>query len=185
MRLCNIQKAVDKFGAPFFLNLNKAGGGTNIPSFSKLSDLSFMQGGGVVAPNIDMGRVMQTLRDAYITLDDLGPAGPDNPRIQNVANYLYGMEKLNTEGLDVFQIEDLQVKRNLILRWIRRLKEDLHLLRPDLKLKIRRRNQRQNPDPWVALAAKMRMEKGNQETMWVNQTLRQLLSLPRHHLLVL
>ena len=89
--------AVDKIGAPFLLNLNKMGGGTNKPDFAKFSDLQFAQGGGLVgAKDIDMEKVMQTLRDAYITPDDLGPAGPDNPRIQNVANYLYGMEKLNT-----------------------------------------------------------------------------------------
>ena len=104
--------AVDKIGAPFLLNLNKMGGGTNKPDFAKFSDLQFAQGGGVVgAKDIDMEKVMQTLRDAYITPDDLGPAGIDNPRIQNVANYLYGIEKLNTEGLDVFQIEDLQIAK--------------------------------------------------------------------------
>ena len=104
--------AVDKIGAPFLLNLNKMGGGTNKPTFGKMGDIQFAQGGGMVgAKDIDMKKVMQTLRDAYITPDDLGPAGPDNPRIQNVANYLYGIEKLNTEGLDVFQIEDLQIAK--------------------------------------------------------------------------
>ena len=104
--------AVDKIGAPFLLNLNKMGGGTNKPTFGKMGDIQFAQGGGVVgAKDIDMEKVMQTLRDAYITPDDLGPAGIDNPRIQNVANYLYGIEKLNTEGLDVFQIEDLQIAK--------------------------------------------------------------------------
>lgn len=47
------KKAVDKFGAPFFLNLNKMGGGTNIPKFSKYSDLQFAQGGGQIGVNID------------------------------------------------------------------------------------------------------------------------------------
>lgn len=104
--------AVDKIGAPFLLNLNKMGGGTNKPTFGKMGDIQFAQGGGMVgAKDIDMKKVMQTLRDAYITPDDLGPAGLDNPRIQNVANYLYGIEKLNTEGLDVFQIEDLQIAK--------------------------------------------------------------------------
>lgn len=104
--------AVDKIGAPFLLDLNRMGGGTNLPTFGKMGDIQFAQGGGMVgAKDIDMKKVMQTLRDAYITPDDLGPAGPDNPRIQNVANYLYGMEKLNTEGLDVFQIEDLQIAK--------------------------------------------------------------------------
>ena len=104
--------AVDKIGAPFLLNLNKMGGGTNQPQFTKFGDLQFAQGGGVVgAKDIDMEKVMQTLRDAYITPDDLGPAGIDNPRIQNVANYLYGIEKLNTEGLDEFQVIDLQIAK--------------------------------------------------------------------------
>ncbi len=104
--------AVDKIGAPFLLDLNRMGGGTNLPTFGKMGDIQFAQGGGMVgAKDIDMKKVMQTLRDAYITPDDLGPAGPDNPRIQNVANYLYGIEKLNTEGLDEFQIEDLQIAK--------------------------------------------------------------------------
>ena len=108
--------AVDKIGAPFLLNLNnKMGGGTNQPQFTKFGDLQFAQGGGVVgAKDIDMERVMQTLRDAYITPDDLGPAGIDNPRIQNVANYLYGIEKLNTEGLDEFQVIDLQIAKKIL-----------------------------------------------------------------------
>ncbi len=160
------KKAVDRYGAPFFLNLNKAGGGTNIPSFSKLSDLSFMQGGGVVAPKVDMDRVMQTLRDAYITPDDLGPAGPDNPRIQNVSNYLYGIEKLNTEGLDEFQIMDLQrakigypkIDRN------RRRKNPLGA-NPEQKKEEEKKKAKAKPRPMGRSAAKMRMEKGNQATM--------------------
>ena len=159
------KKAVDKFGAPFFLNLNKAGGGTNIPSFSKLSDLSFMQGGGVVAPKIDMGRVMQTLRDAYITPDDLGPAGPDNPRIQNVANYLYGMEKLNTEGLDVFQIEDLQIAKKDYPKMDKKNKRGSTSFASRSKTEDKEKKPKAKPRPMGRSAAKMRMEKGNQETM--------------------
>ena len=159
------KKAVDKFGAPFFLNLNKAGGGTNIPSFSKLSDLSFMQGGGVVAPNIDMGRVMQTLRDAYITPDDLGPAGPDNPRIQNVANYLYGMEKLNTEGLDVFQIEDLQIAKKSYPKMDKKTKRGSTSFASRSKTEDKEKKPKAKSRPMGRSAAKMRMEKGNQETM--------------------
>ena len=159
------KKAVDRFGAPFFLNLNKAGGGTNIPSFSKLSDLSFMQGGGVVAPNIDMGRVMQTLRDAYITPDDLGPAGPDNPRIQNVANYLYGMEKLNTEGLDVFQIEDLQIAKKSYPKMDKKTKRGSTSFASRSKTEDKEKKPKAKSRPMGRSAAKMRMEKGNQETM--------------------
>ena len=162
------KKAVDRFGAPFFLNLNKAGGGTNIPSFSKLSDLSFMQGGGLVAPKIDMGRVMQTLRDAYITPDDFGPAGPDNPRIQNVANWLYGTgERLNTEGLDDFQIMDLQRAKigypNFKLD--NRNKRGSTSFASRSKTEDTEKKPKAKPRPMGRSAAKMRMEKGNQETM--------------------
>ena len=63
------------------------------------------------------------------------------------------MEKLNTEGLDVFQIEDLQIAKNYP-KMDKKTKRGSTSLCPDLKLKIRRRNQRQNPDPWVALQRK-------------------------------
>ena len=49
------KKAVDKFGAPFFLNLNKMGGGTNIPAYSKFSNIQFAQGGGQIGVNINDG----------------------------------------------------------------------------------------------------------------------------------
>ena len=157
--------AVDKFGAPFLLNLNKLGGGTNKPDFSKFSDLQFAQGGGVVgAKDFDMERVMQTLRDCYITPDDLGPAGPDNPRIQNVANYLYGMEQLNTKGLDEFQVMDLQdakksypkIDRN------RRRKNPLGA-NPEKKKEAEKKKAKAKPRPMGRSAAKKRMQAKKEE----------------------
>lgn len=44
------KKAVDKYGAPFFLNLNKMGGGTNVPSFAGFGNLKFAGGGLVKQP---------------------------------------------------------------------------------------------------------------------------------------
>ena len=160
--------AVDKIGAPFLLNLNKMGGGTNQPQFTKFGDLQFAQGGGLVgAKDIDMEKVMQTLRDAYITPDDLGPAGPDNPRIQNVANYLYGMEKLNTEGLDVFQIEDLQIAKKSYPKMDKKKKRGStsFLSKPKTE-DTKEKKPKAKPRPMGRSAAKLRKEKegGDEKT---------------------
>ena len=68
------KKAVDKFGAPFFLNLNKMGGGTNIPSYSKFSDIQFAQGGGQIGITVDDGLERLSLRELYAMLDPTEPA---------------------------------------------------------------------------------------------------------------
>ena len=153
--------AVDKIGAPFLLNLNKMGGGTNQPNYSKFGDIQFAQGGGLVGPqDFDTKKVMQTLRDCYITPTEFGPPGPNNPRIQNVTNWLYGTgEKLNTEGLDEFQIEDLQrakgsypkIDRN------RRRKNPLGS-NPVEKKEEEKKKAKAKPRPMGRSAAKKRME---------------------------
>jgi len=68
------KKAVDKFGAPFFLNLNKMGGGTNMPSYSKFSDIQFAQGGGQIGINVNDGLEKLSLRELYAMLDPTEPA---------------------------------------------------------------------------------------------------------------
>jgi len=68
------KKAVDKFGAPFFLNLNKLGGGTNIPKYSRFSDIQFAQGGGQVGVSINDGLERLSLSDLYKMLDPTEPA---------------------------------------------------------------------------------------------------------------
>ena len=162
------KKAVDKYGAPFFLNLNKLGGGTNKPNFKRFDDIQLAQGGGVVGgPTIDMEKVMQTLRDAYITPDDLGPAGPDNPRIQNVANYLYGMEKLNTEGLDEFQIEDLQIAKKSYPKMDKKKKRgSTSFLSKPRTEDTKEKKPKAKPRPMGRSAAKLRKEKegGDEKT---------------------
>ena len=157
--------AVDKIGAPFLLNLNKMGGGTNKPDFAKFSDLQFAQGGGLVgAKDIDMEKVMQTLRDAYITPDDLGPAGPDNPRIQNVANYLYGMEKLNTEGLDEFQVIDLQIAKKAYPKMDKKNKRGSTSFASRSKTEDKKEKKpKAKPRPMGRSAAKKRMEAKKKE----------------------
>jgi hypothetical protein len=156
--------AVDKIGAPFLLNLNKMGGGTNKPTFGKMSDIQFAQGGGVVgAKDIDMEKVMQTLRDAYITPDDLGPAGIDNPRIQNVANYLYGIEKLNTEGLDEFQIEDLQIAKKAYPKMDRNRRRKNPFASKGETQDKKEKKPKAKPRPMGRSAAKKRMEAKNKE----------------------
>ena len=156
--------AVDKIGAPFLLNLNKMGGGTNKPTFGKMGDIQFAQGGGMVgAKDIDMKKVMQTLRDAYITPDDLGPAGPDNPRIQNVANYLYGIEKLNTEGLDVFQIEDLQIAKKAYPKMDRNRRRKNPFASKGETQDKKEKKPKAKPRPMGRSAAKKRMEAKKKE----------------------
>ena len=157
--------AVDKIGAPFLLNLNKMGGGTNQPQFTKFGDLQFAQGGGVVgAKDIDMEKVMQTLRDAYITPDDLGPPGIDNPRIQNVANYLYGIEKLNTEGLDEFQVIDLQIAKKAYPKMDRNRRRKNPFASKGETQDKKEKKPKAKPRPMGRSAAKKRMEaKKNEE----------------------
>ena len=156
--------AVDKIGAPFLLNLNKMGGGTNQPQFTKLGDLQFAQGGGVVgAKDIDMEKVMQTLRDAYITPDDLGPAGIDNPRIQNVANYLYGIEKLNTEGLDEFQVIDLQIAKKSYPKMDRNRRRKNPFASKGETQDKKEKKPKAKPRPMGRSAAKKRMEAKKKE----------------------
>ena len=156
--------AVDKIGAPFLLNLNKMGGGTNKPTFGKMGDIQFAQGGGMVgAKDIDMKKVMQTLRDAYITPDDLGPAGPDNPRIQNVANYLYGIEKLNTEGLDVFQIEDLQIAKKAYPKLNKNKRGSTSFASRSKTEDKKEKKPKAKPRPMGRSAAKKRMEAKKKE----------------------
>ena len=151
--------AVDKIGAPFLLNLNKMGGGTNQPQFTKFGDLQFAQGGGVVgAKDIDMEKVMQTLRDAYITPDDLGPPGIDNPRIQNVANYLYGIEKLNTEGLDEFQVIDLQIAKKAYPKMDRNRRRKNPFASKGETQDKKEKKPKAKPRPMGRSAAKKRME---------------------------
>ena len=156
--------AVDKIGAPFLLNLNKMGGGTNQPQFTKFGDLQFAQGGGVVgAKDIDMEKVMQTLRDAYITPDDLGPAGIDNPRIQNVANYLYGIEKLNTEGLDEFQVIDLQIAKKSYPKMDRNRRRKNPFASKGETQDKKEKKPKAKPRPMGRSAAKKRMEAKKKE----------------------
>ena len=156
--------AVDKIGAPFLLNLNKMGGGTNQPQFTKLGDLQFAQGGGVVgAKDIDMEKVMQTLRDAYITPDDLGPAGIDNPRIQNVANYLYGIEKLNSEGLDEFQVIDLQIAKKSYPKMDRNRRRKNPFASKGETQDKKEKKPKAKPRPMGRSAAKKRMEAKKKE----------------------
>ena len=156
--------AVDKIGAPFLLNLNKMGGGTNQPQFTKFGDLQFAQGGGVVgAKDIDMEKVMQTLRDAYITPDDLGPAGIDNPRIQNVANYLYGIEKLNTEGLDEFQVIDLQIAKKAYPKMDRNRRRKNPFASKGETQDKKEKKPKAKPKPMGRSAAKKRMEAKKKE----------------------
>jgi len=63
------KKAVDKFGAPFFLDLNKAGGGTNIPKF--MSGIQLAQEGGQIGmsldniPTIDVTGIQQAQYDEF------------------------------------------------------------------------------------------------------------------------
>ena len=156
--------AVDKIGAPFLLNLNKMGGGTNQPQFTKFGDLQFAQGGGVVgAKDIDMEKVMQTLRDAYITPDDLGPAGIDNPRIQNVANYLYGIEKLNSEGLDEFQVMDLQDAKKSYPKMDRNRRRKNPFASKGETQDKKEKKPKAKPRPMGRSAAKKRMEAKKKE----------------------
>jgi hypothetical protein len=156
--------AVDKVGAPFLLNLNKMGGGTNQPQFTKFGDLQFAQGGGVVgAKDIDMEKVMQTLRDAYITPDDLGPAGIDNPRIQNVANYLYGIEKLNSEGLDEFQVMDLQAAKKSYPKMDRNRRRKNPFASKGETQDKKEKKPKAKPRPMGRSAAKKRMEAKKKE----------------------
>ena len=156
--------AVDKIGAPFLLNLNKMGGGTNQPQFTKFGDLQFAQGGGVVgAKDIDMEKVMQTLRDAYITPDDLGPAGIDNPRIQNVANYLYGIEKLNSEGLDEFQVIDLQIAKKSYPKMDRNRRRKNPFASKGETQDKKEKKPKAKPRPMGRSAAKKRMEAKKKE----------------------
>ena len=156
--------AVDKIGAPFLLNLNKMGGGTNQPQFTKLGDLQFAQGGGVVgAKDIDMEKVMQTLRDAYITPDDLGPAGIGNPRIQNVANYLYGIEKLNSEGLDEFQVIDLQIAKKSYPKMDRNRRRKNPFASKGETQDKKEKKPKAKPRPMGRSAAKKRMEAKKKE----------------------
>ena len=158
--------AVDKFGAPFLLNLNKMGGGTNKPTFSKFGDLQFAQGGGVVGPqDFDTEKVMQTLRDCYITPTEFGPPGPNNPRIENVTNWLYGTgEKLNTEGLDEFQIMDLKsAKRSYPKIDLNRRRKNPLGANPEQKKEEEKKKAKAKPRPMGRSAAKKRMEAKNGE----------------------
>ncbi len=158
--------AVDKFGAPFLLNLNKMGGGTNKPTFSKFGDLQFAQGGGVIGPqDFDTEKVMQTLRDCYITPTEFGPPGPNNPRIQNVTNWLYGTgEKLNTEGLDEFQVEDLKIaKRSYPKIDLNRKRKNPLGANPEQKKEEEKKKSKAKSRPMGRSAAKKSMEAKNGE----------------------
>jgi len=67
------KKAVDKFGAPFFLNLNKMGGGTNKPSFTPFGSLKFA-GGGLVPIDVErQGRALGRQQYTKITEDSNHP----------------------------------------------------------------------------------------------------------------
>ena len=74
------KKAVDKFGAPFFLNLNKMGGGTNMPSYSKFSDIQFAQGGGQIGININDGLDKMSVSELSRMLDPTEP-GARRPHV--------------------------------------------------------------------------------------------------------
>ena len=79
------KKAVDKFGAPFFLNLNKMGGGTNMPTYSKFSDIQFAQGGGQIGVNIDDGLDKLDVSQLSRMLDPTEP-GARRPHVFRAAS---------------------------------------------------------------------------------------------------
>lgn len=79
------KKAVDKFGAPFFLNLNKMGGGTNMPTYSKFSDIQFAQGGGQIGVNINDGLDKLDISQLSRMLDPTEP-GARRPHVFRAAS---------------------------------------------------------------------------------------------------
>jgi hypothetical protein len=110
---------------------------------------------------------MQTLRDCYITPTEFGPPGPNNPRIQNVTNWLYGTgEKLNTAGLDEFQVEDLKsAKRSYPKIDLNRRRKNPLGANPEQKKEEEKKKAKAKPRPMGRSAAKMRMEaKKGEET---------------------
>lgn len=78
------KKAVDKFGAPFFLNLNKMGGGTNKPKYSRFSDIQFAQGGGQIGVNINDGLNDMSIKELSKLLDPTEP-GARRPHVFKAA----------------------------------------------------------------------------------------------------
>jgi hypothetical protein len=64
------KKAVDKYGAPFFLDLNKAGGGTNKPQWAPFGNIMTAQGGGLIPIDVQREGNKRGRRTSSIIMDD-------------------------------------------------------------------------------------------------------------------
>lgn len=85
------KKAVDKFGAPFFLNLNKAGGGTNKPSWAPFGNIMMAQGGGLVKQpeggvHLELKVGEKTGNGRHVALTEPMSRYPGGPRYQMVSS---------------------------------------------------------------------------------------------------
>ena len=76
--------AVDKIGAPFLLGLNKMGGGTNQPTYSKMGDIQFAQGGGQIGVNINDNLNNLSIQELSKLLDPTEP-GARRPHVFRAA----------------------------------------------------------------------------------------------------
>lgn len=76
--------AVDKIGAPFLLGLNKMGGGTNQPTYSKFGDIEFAQGGGQIGVDINDNLNNLSVKELVKLLDPTEP-GARRPHVFRAA----------------------------------------------------------------------------------------------------
>ena len=64
------KKAVDNYGAPFFLDLNKAGGGTNKPQWAPFGNIMTAQGGGLIPIDVQREASKRGRRTSSAIMDD-------------------------------------------------------------------------------------------------------------------
>ena len=81
------------------------------------------------------------------------------------------MEKLNTEGLDVFQTEDLQIAKKDYPKMDKKNKRGSTSFASRSKTEDKKEKKpKAKPDPWVVLAAKKRMEAKKKRKRWNGST---------------